>query len=383
MTVSRRAGVLLVLGAALVLGACASTGTRAGPAPEPKAPPLESPVPPPSARARLAATHNEQAERLGESGQLRQALDERRIALTIDPADAAAQAAAARLEGLIERGVAQRIQEGREALARGSHVEARRRFLAALALDPNGRAAFDALQSEVRDIELIAHVVRPGDTLASLGQRYYNDRTRGEVISETNDLAPGARLVAGRTLKIPEIPGIPLLRSEPRRELPRPSEPVPVTPPEAGSTETNPLLLEAQDAFERREYVVALADLDKLLAASPTNTEAVGLKKQVLYAYGKAQLEAKDYEASYRALNQLARIDRSYENVSVLNAQAWRRLTEQRYSQGIRFFREEKLEDAIAAWRGVLELDPKHVNARKNIEQAERLIKGLEERRRK
>jgi tetratricopeptide (TPR) repeat protein len=380
VTASHRAGVLLVLGAALALGACASTGATTG---STSGSTSESKAPTPSARTRLAAPHNEQAERLEQSGQLRPALDERRIALTIDPMDAATQAAATRLESLIERGVAGRIEDGRAALARGSHAEARRRFLAALVLDPNGRAAFDALQTEVRDIEFITHVVRQGDTLAGLGQRYYNDRTRAEVIGETNELNPGTRLVVGRTLKIPEIPGVPFARPESRREPPRPSEPAPVAPPEAPTAETNPLLLEAHDAFERREYVVALADLDKLLAASPGNAEAVGLKKQVLYVHGKAQLDTKDYEASYRTLNQLARIDRNYENVTALNTQARGRVIEQRYSQGIRFFRDEKLREAITAWRGVLELDPNHVNAKKNIEQSERLLKGLEERRRK
>lgn len=381
MTASHRVGALLALGAALAVGACATTGATP-PTVEAKAHPPPSQ---PSARARLAASHGEQATRLEQSGQLRLALDERRIALTIDPGNAATRTAIAQLEATVERGVAQRIEEGRAALARASHVEARRAFLAALALDPNGRAAFDALQTEVRELEFIAHVVRQGDTLAGLGQRYYGDRARAEVISETNALVPGARLVVGRTLRIPEIPGVPFVRAEPRREPARPSEPAPAPAPDAGpaAPETNPLLLEAQDAIERREYAVALSDLDKLLAASPNNPEVVALKKQVLYVHGKAQLEAKDYEASYRTLNQLARLDRTYENVGALNAQVRGRLIDQRYSQGIRFFREEKLQEAITAWRAVLELDPNHVNAKKNIEQSERLIKGLEERRRK
>src|SRR5262249_49716400 len=125
---SRRLGALLVLGAALALGACASTGTTQAPAPPPA---REATPPPPPPRARLAAPHNEQADRLEREGRLREALDERTIALTIDPSDATAQAAVRRLEGLVERGVAQRVEEGRQALSRGSHAEARRRFLAA------------------------------------------------------------------------------------------------------------------------------------------------------------------------------------------------------------------------------------------------------------
>ena len=38
------------------------------------------------------------------------------------------------------------------------------------------------------------------------------------MIWETNQLPANPRLVAGTTLKIPEIPGLPFLRAEPRRE---------------------------------------------------------------------------------------------------------------------------------------------------------------------
>ena len=49
------------------------------------------------------------------------------------------------LQARIDQRCAERIDEGRKALARGVQVEARRKFLAALALDPSNRAAFDAL----------------------------------------------------------------------------------------------------------------------------------------------------------------------------------------------------------------------------------------------
>lgn len=49
----------------------------------------------------------------------------------------------------------------------------------------------------------------------------------------------------------------------------------------------------------------------------------------------------------------------------------------------MRLYREEKLKEAIAEWQAVLDLDPQHANARRNIEQAERLLKSLEQRMKK
>ena len=277
----RRLGA--VAGLALLVGGCATAGapgdTPSGPAaasrPAPSGPAAART---PSPREELAARHRAEAERLEREGDLRRALDQWKIAMLVNKDDAAAREGRARLEGRIEQGVSQRINEGRAALQRGSHVEARRRFLAALAMDPFNRTAFDALQNEVREVESISYTVRAGDTLASIAQRYYGDRSRSEVIWETNQLPSNPRLVAGTTLKIPEIPGVPFARAEPRRD---PLPPVAALPPAAGATpppspgtapsrseavreeaappEVNPLLADAREALERNEYSSALA----------------------------------------------------------------------------------------------------------------------------
>jgi hypothetical protein len=56
---------------------------------------------------------------------------------------------------------------------------------------------------------------------------------------------------------------------------------------------------------------------------------------------------------------------------------------EQHYQSGIRLYREEKLPEAITEWKVVLDLDPNHANAKKNIDLTERLLKGLEQRKKK
>ena len=47
-----------------------------------------------------------------------------------------------------------------------------------LALDPANQTAFDALQSDVQEVGFITHTVRAGETLATIAQRYYGDRSR-------------------------------------------------------------------------------------------------------------------------------------------------------------------------------------------------------------
>ena len=189
----------------------ASDGRLAGTATTASARPVAAAAakPMPWTRERLVAAHNERSEQLEQQGRLRQALEERMIALTIDPRDRKAQDAQKRLEGKIAQAVTGLLQEGRALLGRGLLDEGRQRFLVALSLDPSNRTAFETLQNEVREVMSIVHMVRTGDTCPSLAELYYGDRLRCEVIAETNRLALNVPLRPGQKLKIPEIPGIP------------------------------------------------------------------------------------------------------------------------------------------------------------------------------
>jgi tetratricopeptide (TPR) repeat protein len=400
-----RAAVVAVLG--LGVGACATPAPIAPPPPISSVPPrVEAPPPPtpqlPSERERLAALHNEASDRFEKAGELRRAIDESKIALTINPGDAKAQEARKRLEGLIARGVTQRIDEGRAALARGAYVEARQRFLAALALDPTNTTAQEALRNEARAMDTVNHTVRGGDTLASLAQQYYGDSARAEVIADSNGLALNTRLTPGRTIKVPEIPGVPFRppgRTEAVAALPPltppPAAPAPATPgaaeaaipppppPAPPPPARNVLLAGAENALQKRQYTAALSDIDRFLAQNPGNAEGLAVRKQALYGVAKSQFDSKNYDGAYRSLSELTKVAPGYEDSAALIQESRRRMIDQHYSQGIRFYREEKLQEAIAEWRIVLELDPQHANARKNIDQSEKLLKGLEERRKK
>lgn len=382
---------LLLLGVvALIAAACATAepervATTTQPAPKPPAPPRQA----------LAAPYNDRAQALESDGRLREALQARQIALTINPDDAAARAAAAALQAKIEEHVAAQLKEGRAATQRGAQVVARRHYLAVLALDPNNRAAFDALREQTQEVDGIPHTVKARETLAGLASEYYGNRALADVIAETNKLQPNARLNPGMVLKIPEVPGVTLNRPGARPPAPRaplptaPGAPTAAAPPASAPpplpreepAEVNPLLAEAREAADRLDYGQALNDIDQLLASSPRNTDALTLKKQVLYSQGKQQLDQRKYRDSYATLNQLSKIAPNYEDSATLMRQTRTRLIDEYYNSGIRYYREEKLPEAIAQWKAVLEIDPQHVNARKNLDQAERLLKQLDERR--
>lgn len=346
-------------------------------------------VPP---RPEMTAPHRSRARTLEKDGQLRAALLEWKIVRTIDPESAEARHEQARLEARIQKRVAERLAEARTSLARGAHLEARRKLLSVLALEPDNATAAGLLRGSVREVEFVMHVVKAGETLSSLADRYYGDSSRSEVIWETNRLPPGRALAVGSTLKIPEIPGLPFAGPGARppapaaavmlapTPAPNPRAPERQPPPAEEPPEVNPMLADIRDAIDRKDYGAALADIDKYIALNPGDRELVELKKLTLYRQGYFQLEQKSYDEGYRTLRQLARLQPDYLDITSLVQQARRQVIDHHYQEGIRHFREERLQEAVAEWRRVLDLEPQHPNARRNIEQAERLLEALERR---
>jgi tetratricopeptide (TPR) repeat protein len=332
----------------------------------------------------LVAPNRAKARELAAQGNLYEAIETWKVALTIDPADTISLQESKQLDEHIKAAVADRLARGRDAVKRGVHLEARGHFLAVLALDPSNREAFEALQTQVREVRQINHTVRAGESLASIAQFYYGDRNRSEVIWETNQLPANPKFTPGMTLRIPEIPGLPFGR--PETPKPRPDTP-PAAGPKLEPTEegpyVNPTLAEAKEAIERGEYTTALTILDQFLAQNPRNGEAVDLKRAALLQQGKTLMDQNKLGESLAAFTQLARLSPKDATVSSLMSNVRGRLIQQHYNQGIRLYREEKLPAAIAEWRTVLQYDPAHEGAKRNIEQAERLLKGLEARQQK
>jgi tetratricopeptide (TPR) repeat protein len=319
----RAAGRAAFMTLSLALAACAGTPWSPAPAVE---------------RDRLAAPHRQKARALEQKGDLRRALDEWKLALTISPEDPAAREGRRRLAARLDGAVATRVRLGQEALRRGASQEARRHFLGALVLDPANRTAVAALRAQVGEARLLREPdIAQLRTLDSLSRAPESARAPAETGEEPSD---------------------------------------------EGLAEINPLLVDARDALERKEHQVALAAVDRLLEGSPRNPEWVDLKKAVLYDYARDRLEQAQYDDAYRALGQLAHLEPRYRDVPALLGQARAGAIQQHYSEGIRLYSEEQLEPAIAQWRAVLEYDPTHAEARRNIAQAERVLRALQERQR-
>jgi tetratricopeptide (TPR) repeat protein len=293
--------ILAVVLLAVAAGGCAAL--RVGPLAPPPAVSAGTP-----SSDELAAPYRAQAEQLERDGRLRQAAEAWTTALSLAPAHEPSRQALRRLRQRIEREVAEHLRNGWQSVGHGSNAEARRYFLAALALDPTSRPAQEALRA----------VPAPAAQVPS---------------PEPPRTVPGG------------VPPTGLASAEARLS------PAPRPRPESMATRSS-------------------STPDAQAGEAPAKPEA-------LYAAARAHLEAGRQEAAYRELVHLARVSPGYRDSAALLDHLRPRLVRQRYQEGLRLFREELLEDAIAQWRGVLELDPKHAEARRSIEQTETMLRTL------
>ncbi|HVG77512.1 MAG TPA: hypothetical protein VNF03_05200 [Patescibacteria group bacterium] len=319
----RRALALVLL--ALAAGGCASLSTGT---------PTSALTGVPTAD-QLAAPHRAQAEALERGGHLRQAAEAWTTALALAPDHEPSRQARKRLRERMERELAEHMKEGWHALARDDAADAHRHFLAALAIDPNSQAAQQALRATPAPPASAADAKANG---ADARANSADARANG-----ADARANGADAKANGAVARP----VSLTPSSPRLDT--------MAKPRVESNST----------------------ARPLTASLPRPLGEDVRKPDALYAAAQAHLAEQRDEDAHRALAQLVKVSPGYKDSATLLRNVRARLVQQRYQEGLRLLREERLEAAIEQWRGTLELDPKHANARRNIEQAERMLRTL------
>ena len=156
-----------------------------------------------------------------------------------------------------------------------------------------------------------------------------------------------------------------------------PAPPVSAPEPKPTAAVARPASLTTSSARSDAAPKARVESATPRAAATPGPRPGEEKKPDVLYAAAHAHLADHNDEEAYRTLTQLTSVSPGYKDSAALLRNIRTRLVQQRYQEGLRLLREERLEGAIEQWRGVLELDPKHANARRNIEQAERMLRTL------
>lgn len=340
-------------------------------------------APPAPERLPAAERFRAKAAEYEAAGELRRALQMWEVVSAFRSPDEEAAAKVKKLKDRMRELSAQHFKQGVAHYGAGSIPAARKEFLITLYYDPDNSEALDYLKNRLAGETFSTYEVKKGDTVQKIAQKVYQDPKKDFLIAVFNDLGKSPQLAPGTKLLIPNI-DTSLIEQYAETELApsadavvedrmKPAEPeVPAPPAPVALTP----LEHAQELLRTKRYAEAAAAADRLLEQDRGNTEAVEVVNAAHYQLGMTTSEEKRYK---EALAHFKKVDQNYRNARELRAATERQLAEVHYLDGVRLFVNEKLEEAIREWEAALALNPDHPKARKDIENAQNLLKRLRE----
>jgi tetratricopeptide (TPR) repeat protein len=152
------------------------------------------------------------AQQQESKGDIVEALESYRLALTVDPANPTAQGKQAEIEKKLDVLAADNYKAGAELQRMGKYALARQKLLTAVRYKPDYPEAVEMLKAERLDSQKVRafflHVMKPGELLAHVAERYYRDYLKHYIIGAYNEVDDAAKITAGQTVKVPVVEGI-------------------------------------------------------------------------------------------------------------------------------------------------------------------------------
>lgn len=249
---------------------------------------------------------------------------------------------------------------------------ARKEFLLALAYNPRHEEALDYVKNRLGGDDYMLYEVKAGDTLYGIAKRIYNDHTKDIIISRFNDLDKDGKFIAGAIIKLPVIEPLITKQAADTEDI------VHYTDDPHGKFPSNgdELLKKANSLFKAKKYQESASAAEKVLEYDPKNKVARELLNASYYQLGKTMSSYKNYTEAIKFFN---RVDPKFKGLKAARAAAEKSLAEVHYLAGVKHFVNEELARAIKEWETTLTLNPKHIKARKDIDNARGLLQKLQQ----
>lgn len=334
-------------------------------------------------------------------GDLVEALENYKIALTIDPANQEAAERRVRLEALLEKRSKDHYERGLALQKEGKYGEARRQFLTALRLRPNNKEVVEMLTARKRVFmeRYIVHQIKPGESLAKLAEIYYGDYRKFPMIAKYNNLSDATRVYVGQEIKVPQIDGVAFLVPEESAALKeeRPAldafsdwaalEGLLEETAEQGAQQGEYDAVDAAanyrehgiELFENEKYGDALREFDKVLSVYPDDGVTTEYAYRATYQIALALFEQKDYLGAREKFQASLRYKKDCPDCDAYIKQTEALYKEMHYQLGIRHYDEERLAEAIKEWELVREMDPNYKRVVYHINRANGILQKLKE----
>ncbi len=259
---------------------------------------------------------------LEQRGDIAAAIEELKIALTIDPSNDSAKEQLKRLSVIRDREAEKHYKAGLS-LKESDQSAARKEFLMALRIKPDYQIVVDELKQQQLTM---AESKLQSRTTRRTGAR----KAKGDEEEDEEEVGGGADYL-----------GV------------------------------------AISLYEHGEYQAAINELLKARSRYPRSAEISRYLNLSYYNLGVLYYQKKDY---VNALGMFSKVKRGSEKSDAYLKKAramLKNVADEYYKAGLKFYREQKLKDAIAQWNTVLEINPNHNKAKEYIQKSRKLLEAL------
>ena len=247
----------------------------------------------------------------------------------------------------------------------------RNEFLLALRYNPEHEEALEYLKNKLAGEDFRMYEVKKGDTFKEIARKIYDDPQKEFLIAYFNDMGKDAKLIPETTLRLPVLESIPKKKVTDIKQTQTYQTYFKEIP-----FDSKEMLNKAQVYLKNKKYQEAISATETILEYDPTNRDALDLSEDSYYQMAKLFVQQKRYQEALEIFNHL---EPAYKDVKESLAFVKRKLAEEHYLRGIKYYTDEELDKAIKEWEATLALNPNHPKAKKDIENARGLLQKLKE----
>ena len=353
---------------------------------------------------RLLGNYLRQGLKCEKKGDLVEALRQYQLAMTVSPRNKQAAQDRRRVERGLRKSAKQHYRSGLDLHKRGKYSQAHREYLIALRLRPDYPEVIKILTSRqrIRIKRYIVHAIKPGENLSKLAMEYYGDPHRFTIIAEYNNLTDATQIKAGQKVMIPEIEGVAFLAG--KKALKKASR----KGADSGSRYwkeyalrerqsgkgAGPRAKEKKDEgvkyaalyrdhgvalFKEKKYDEAIAEFGKVLNLYANDKVARKYSYEAHFQQGMGLFEDSDYLAARDQFRASSRYRADCPKCREYMERSEDLYKEIHYRNGVQFFEEEQLLEAIQEWELVEAVDTKYKTVDYLLKKARTILGNIEQ----
>lgn len=336
---------------------------------------------------KLAAEYLLKGQQLEKKGDLVSALEQYKLALTVNPAQREAQTSRARVEKAIQTAAEAHYNRGRTLSREGRYQQAQHQFLMALALLPDHPEALKRVSAHklptIKDH--IVHTVKPGESLSRLAQIYYDDFRKFPLIAEYNRLTDATQLRTGQKIKIPSLQAAESSAGNTMDTASAADQTALEKMDHESGTDEQPVDQvdiyrdHGISLFMDKNFEEAIIEFEKVLKAYPDDQMALEFSYRSHYELALTLFEQKNYLSARDQFRSCLQYRKDCRKCHAYIQKSEDSYKEIHYRKGIQYFQKEELHKAIEEWELVCSLDPGYKKTDNLIKKARVILKKIEE----